>query len=66
MDPTRRGNRGIQENDFTSLSKRFLTFVHVKNPVLEVEEYQEWVKIAVDQGPRWDGPSCLVVSECST
>ncbi|OAK96920.1 hypothetical protein IQ06DRAFT_229637 [Phaeosphaeriaceae sp. SRC1lsM3a] len=65
MDPTRRGNRGIQENDFTSLSKRFLTFVHVKNPVLEVEEYQEWVKIAVDQGPRWDGPSCLVLITCA-
>ncbi|KAH7381168.1 vegetative cell wall protein gp1 [Phaeosphaeria sp. MPI-PUGE-AT-0046c] len=65
FDSTQPGNRGIQENDFSSLSKRFLTFVHVKNPVLDIEEYQEWVKIAVDQGPRWDGPSCLVLITCA-
>jgi hypothetical protein len=55
-------HRGIQEDDFNELSRKFLALVHVKNPVLEVSEYKKYVKEAVEQGPRWDGPSCLVVS----
>lgn len=53
LNTTSFGNRGIQENDFVTLTNRFLAFVHIKNPVLDLDEYGEWVKIAVDQGPGW-------------
>lgn len=54
--------RGIQEEDFTPLSTRFLAYVHVKNPILDVPEFCNYVKDAAENGLRWDGPSCLVVS----
>lgn len=54
--------RGVQEDDFTVLSKKFLAYVHVKNPVLDVPDFKKHVKYAVENGPQWDGPSCLVVS----
>lgn len=53
--------RGVQEDDFISLSKRFLAYVHVKNPILDVSDYKNQVRIAAENGPRWDGQSCLVV-----
>ncbi|KAF2658597.1 hypothetical protein K491DRAFT_592537 [Lophiostoma macrostomum CBS 122681] len=58
-------HRGIQEDDFNNLSRKFLKLVHVKNPVLDVIEYKRFVKEAVEQGPRWDGPSCLVLITCA-
>lgn len=53
--------RGVQEDDFIPLSKKFLAYVHVKNPILEVADYKAQVRDAAENGPRWDGPSCLVV-----
>ncbi|UQC79176.1 vegetative cell wall protein gp1 [Colletotrichum lupini] len=53
--------RGVQEDDFTALSKKFLAYVHVKNPVLDVTDFKAYVKDTVENGPRWDGPSCLVL-----
>ncbi|KAK7458600.1 vegetative cell wall protein gp1 [Colletotrichum acutatum] len=32
--------RGVQEDDFTVLSKKFLAYVHVKNPVLDVSDFK--------------------------
>ncbi|KAK1517164.1 vegetative cell wall protein gp1 [Colletotrichum costaricense] len=32
--------RGVQEDDFTVLSKKFLAYVHVKNPVLDVTDFK--------------------------
>ncbi|GJC89422.1 hypothetical protein ColLi_12260 [Colletotrichum liriopes] len=53
--------RGVQEDDFTMLSKKFLAYVHVKNPILDVGDFKTYVRNAAESGPRWDGPSCLVV-----
>ncbi|RSL43296.1 hypothetical protein CEP53_011770 [Fusarium sp. AF-6] len=53
--------RGVQEDDFIPLSKKFLAYVHVKNPILDVADYKAQVKDAAENGPRWDGPSCLVL-----
>lgn len=53
--------RGVQEEDFIPLSKRFLAYVHVKNPILDVKDYKKKVREAVENGPQWDGASCLVV-----
>jgi hypothetical protein len=55
--------RGVQEEDFIPLSKRFLAYVHVKNPILDVKDYCAQVKQAAENGHGWDGPSCLVVCE---
>ncbi|CAH0058243.1 unnamed protein product [Clonostachys solani] len=57
--------RGVQEDDFISLSKRFLAYVHVKNPILDVSDYKNQVRIAAENGPRWDGQSCLVLISCA-
>lgn len=54
--------RGIQEDDFVPLSKRFLAYVHIKNPVLDIADFQSKVRSAVENGPTWDGSSCLVAS----
>ncbi|KAJ4161008.1 hypothetical protein NW765_005858 [Fusarium oxysporum] len=56
------GGKGVQEEDFVQLSKRFLAYVHVKNPILDVKDYKKKVREAAENGPRWDGASCLVVS----
>jgi hypothetical protein len=56
------GGKGVQEEDFISLSKRFLAYAHVKNPILDVKEYKKKVREAAENGPRWDGASCLIVS----
>lgn len=64
--PSHRGSgrlgQGIQEEDFIPLSKRFLAYVHTKNPILDVAEYSCYVRDAAENGLQWDGPSCLVVS----
>lgn len=58
--------RGVQEDDFIPLSKKFLAYVHVKNPILDVADYKAQVRDAAENGPRWDGPSCLVVCPPNT
>ncbi|TDZ34854.1 hypothetical protein C8035_v010256 [Colletotrichum spinosum] len=65
--PTGLGNmgRGVQEDDFMVLSKKFLAYVHVKNPVLDIPDFKAHVKNAIENGPRWDGPSCLVLIACA-
>ncbi|KAG5766325.1 hypothetical protein H9Q72_005628 [Fusarium xylarioides] len=59
------GGRGVQEEDFIPLSKRFLAYVHVKNPILDVKDYKKKVREAAENGPRWDGASCLVLISCA-
>ncbi|KAF5687273.1 oleate-activated transcription factor 1 [Fusarium circinatum] len=53
------GGRGVQEEEFILLSKRFLAYVHVKNPILDVKDYKNKVREAAENGPRWD--ACLSV-----
>lgn len=54
--------RGIREEDFIPLSQRFLLYVHVKNPILDVPECTYLVKDVAETGLRWDGSTCLIVS----
>lgn len=56
-----RNGRGVCEEDFVHLSQRFLAYVHVKNPILDIAEYKTHVSVAAEHGPGWDGASCLVV-----
>ena len=55
---------GVREEEFNVLSKRFLAYVHIKNPILDCAEFKAYVRDVAEHGVRWDGPSCLVV--CSS
>ncbi|KAL1846988.1 hypothetical protein VTK73DRAFT_165 [Phialemonium thermophilum] len=57
--------RGVQEDDIIPLSKRFLAYVHVKNPILDVPSFKVQVKRVAENGPGWDGTSCLVLIACA-
>ncbi|KAI1385482.1 vegetative cell wall protein gp1 [Hypoxylon trugodes] len=63
-EPGRLG-RGVQEDDFIPLSKKFLAFVHVKNPILDLPDFRTYVKDVSESGLRWDGQSCLVLIACA-
>lgn len=60
VHPTSLG-RGIREEDFILLSQRFLFYVHVKNPILEVSDFTHLVRDVAETGLRWDGSTCLMV-----
>lgn len=55
-------SRGIQEEQIVPLAEKFLTHVHIKNPILDISEFTRYVRDTAENGLRWDGPSCLVVS----
>lgn len=61
-------SRGIQEDELQPLSERFLSYVHVKNPILDVADFRRCVNDTSINGLQWDGESCLIVSpsEAST
>lgn len=44
-----------------SLVSNFLSTNHTKNPVLDIEMLWADVRDIVENGPKWDGKSCLVV-----
>ncbi|OBT71178.1 hypothetical protein VF21_10094 [Pseudogymnoascus sp. 05NY08] len=62
-----RGNlpQGIQEEKILPLCKRFLALINLKNPVLDVAEFNRFSRDVVENGPGWDGPSCLVMLACA-
>lgn len=61
LECRRAPGRGVQEEDLVHLSKRFLAYVHVKNPILDIADYKTKVRNAAKEGVAWDGSSCLVV-----
>jgi len=52
---------GFKERSVKDLVENFLTYVHVKNPILDVETLRSHAKRIFEEGPGWDGMSCLVV-----
>jgi hypothetical protein len=55
-------SRGIQEDDVLPLINKFLTNVHIKNPVLDADDLKDKAKLIIENGFSWDATSCLVVS----
>jgi hypothetical protein len=45
-----------------TLSARYMENANVKNPILNFEVLTGYMIDFAEHGPRWDGPSCLVVS----
>jgi len=54
--------RGIHEEALVPLCRKFLTQVHLRNPILEEDELMANAKSAAEHGLKWDASSCLVVS----
>ena len=52
----------FSEDDIESLVDNFIAHVHIKNPILEIETLREQARRVVEEGPGWDGASCLVVN----
>lgn len=44
------------------LVANFLSSNHIKNPIFDVATLWENARLFLENGPRWDGRSCLVVS----
>jgi hypothetical protein len=55
-------SQGIVEDDIPSYVHRFLTYVHTKNPVIDHNVLLQYAREAAENGLRWDGPTCVVVS----
>ena len=54
---------GIQEDSLVPLCRKFLAYIHPRNPILEADDLLVYAKSAAENGIRWDAPSCLVVSD---
>jgi hypothetical protein len=44
------------------LVENFLAYVHIKNPILDVQSLRGYARRVSETGFLWDGISCLVVS----
>lgn len=56
---------GIREDDFTILCRDFLDHVHVRNPILEPSDLENYAKQLAETGMKWDTKTCLVVCDPS-
>ena len=54
-------NVGLEEN-VSRLVENFIAVVHTKNPILDILTLKKYARRVAEDGPGWDGPSCLVVS----
>lgn len=57
--------RGVREEDVPGLIQRFLTHVHVKNPILDPSALRLMAREVSDEGFKWDEKSCLVLIACA-
>ncbi|KAJ5915452.1 hypothetical protein N7466_011385 [Penicillium verhagenii] len=55
----------FQEDKVSHLMERFFQLVHIKNPILDPEELQEYSRIVIEDGLSWDEGSCLVLLACA-
>lgn len=55
------GNIAVEEN-VIRLVDNFIAFVHTKNPILDILTLKKYARGVAEDGPGWDGKTCLVVS----
>ncbi|CAG9978427.1 unnamed protein product [Clonostachys byssicola] len=55
----------IREDAIPGLVEKFLLYVHIKNPVLDHDKLRKYAKTVREEGPGWDGKSCLVLMACA-
>ena len=54
---------GVVEEDIPRLVQRFVEFVHLKNPVVDVDTLWSYTHQIVEDGIDWSPSSCLVVCD---
>ncbi|TVY45305.1 putative beta-glucosidase I, partial [Lachnellula occidentalis] len=59
------GGIGVQEEEIAGLVEDFLTFVHIKNPILHPDTLRSYARKVAENGPQWDSKSCLVYLTCA-
>lgn len=52
---------GINEVDIPRLVQGFVDYVHIKNPVVDIDVLELYTQRLMKHGVRWDAASCLVV-----
>ncbi|KAH6896640.1 hypothetical protein B0T10DRAFT_161831 [Thelonectria olida] len=57
--------RGITDDAFVPLCRKFLAHVHPRNPVLNGDELMRFARAAEEYGVKWDSQSCLVLMACA-
>ncbi|RSL75042.1 hypothetical protein CEP51_011238 [Fusarium floridanum] len=57
--------RGIRDDAYVSLCRKFLTHVHPRNPLLDEDTVMGYARDIEENGLRWDGASCLVLLACA-
>lgn len=60
---TRSGPNLADQDAILALVRRFLSLVHVKNPILDPDTLLDYAHAVAEDGPQWDAPSCIVVSD---
>ncbi|KAF4981675.1 hypothetical protein FZEAL_2562 [Fusarium zealandicum] len=59
------GNKGISEDSFVPLCRKFLAHVHPRNPILHGHELLRHAREMEEHGLKWDSASCLVLLACA-
>ncbi|KAF3393731.1 hypothetical protein F1880_004758 [Penicillium rolfsii] len=55
----------VNQDAILYLVRRFLSLVHVKNPILEPDTLSSFAHAVAEDGPQWDAPSCIVLLACA-
>lgn len=56
---------GLIEDNIYPLCKTFILQIHIKNPVLNVQEFLMSAREVSEKGPGWDGQGCLALLACA-
>lgn len=54
--------RGVRDDAYVLLCRKFLAHVHPRNPLLDADTLMRYARDIQENGLRWDSASCLVVS----
>ncbi|KAF4970536.1 hypothetical protein FSARC_2445 [Fusarium sarcochroum] len=65
LGSTKTRSIGIDEDGISDLVRRFLDLVYIKNPILDIDTICAYTQNVVEDGLRWDAPSCLVLLACA-
>ncbi|KAH8694612.1 hypothetical protein BGZ61DRAFT_588540 [Ilyonectria robusta] len=53
------------EENVIRLVDNFIAFVHTKNPILDILTLKRYARSVAEDGPGWDGKTCLVLLTCA-
>ncbi|KAF4967301.1 hypothetical protein FSARC_5131 [Fusarium sarcochroum] len=59
------GGKGIDDAAFVPLCRKFLAYVHPRNPVLDGHQLIRHARAVEENGLKWDSSSCLVLLACA-